>query len=195
MAAKWHPRQPITVIPNGVDPLDAAAPSEPGLRFASIARLAPEKRLGDLLRAFGQLRATHPAATLTVAGTGPLDGQLRQDAARLGIADAVSFPGYVQAPAVLSETDVLVQLSVWENCSYSLLDAVAHGRGVVASGVGGNPEILPPQCLADPDDPSAVAAAMAEQGLQPDRRPVLKPGWPTVATMTARIAEVYAPWR
>ena len=95
----------------------------------------------------------------------------------------------------MNETDILAQLSVWENCSYSLLDAVAHGLGVVASPVGGNPEILPTDCLADPDDSSQVASLIGVQGLDLDSRPRLPDGWPGVAEMARLVAEVYASCR
>jgi glycosyltransferase involved in cell wall biosynthesis len=90
----------------------------------------------------------------------------------------------------MAEHDVLSMLSVWENCSYALLDAAARGLGVVASDVGGNPEVLPDRCLVDADKPTAVAAALAAQGLDPSARPGLE-GWPSVTEMCARIAEVY----
>ncbi len=194
MEAKWHPRQKIVVIPNGVDRVDHPEP-KPGLRVASIARLSPEKRLDKLLDAFSVVHHDHPDAVLTIGGTGELEGELRAQADRLSLTDAVRFPGFVDAVALMNETDVLAQLSVWENCSYSLLDAVAHGLGVVASPVGGNPEILPTDCLADPDDSSQVASLIGVQGLDLDSRPRLPDGWPGVAEMARLVAEVYASCR
>ncbi len=161
-----------------------------GLRVASIARLAPEKRLDALLEAFAVLRREHPTATLTLAGTGPQERQLRDHVARLGLADAVQLPGHVDAAALLAHTDVVAQLSVWENCSYTLLDAVVAGVGVVATAVGGNPEILPERCLVEPDDPKVVAGAIARQALPADR-PALAPGWPTVADMRRSVLACY----
>ena len=81
-------------------------------------------------------------------------------------------------------------LSVWENSSYALLDAAAAGLGVVASEVGGNPEILPRHCLVEAADDSAVAAALESQGLDPTARPTLA-DWPSVTEMCARIGAVY----
>lgn len=184
MQAKWHPRTPITLIRNGIDPVPTAP--QPGLRIASIARLAPEKRIDHLLRAYAQLDM--PDATLTIAGTGPLEGELKTLADRLGI--TVDFPGHADATELLGRTDVLVQLSVWENCSYSLLDAAVRGIGIVASPVGGNPEIVPDRCLVDPTDHAAVAAAIRAQGTGPALRPALA-DWPTVADMCADIAMLY----
>lgn len=195
MQDKWHPRQPITVLPNGVDrhpEEDATAGNRAsGLRITSLARLAPEKGLPELLDAFAVVLADHPEARLTVAGEGPLQEDLVRRSLVLGIDRAVEFPGFVDATAQLARTDVLAQLSVWENCSYSLLDAVVAGAGVVATPVGGNPEILPERCLIGRDDPEAVAAVLVDQGLRPDYRPALRPTWPSCTDMTARLADIY----
>ena len=189
MVDKWHPALRLTVVPNGVDPVDRAE-RPPGLRVLSLARLAPEKRLPSLVDGFAELHRTHPEARLTLAGTGPEEAALRAQVTRLGLADAVSLPGYVDAGTAMAEHDVLAMMSVWENCSYALLDAAARGMGVVATAVGGNPEVLPPQSLVPADDTSAVARALAAQGMVPGQRPTLA-GWPTVADMCARIATTY----
>ena len=195
MAAKWHPRIPVTVIPNGVDVgADVGGPRpprEPGLRVLSLARLSPEKRLPALVDGFAELHREHPSATLTLAGTGPEGTALRAQVARLGLGDAVTVPGFVDPDRAMADHDVLAMLSVWENCSYALLDAAGRGMGVVASDVGGNPEILPATSLVDAGDAPAVAAALARQGLDLDARPGLE-DWPTVAEMCARIATTYA---
>jgi glycosyltransferase involved in cell wall biosynthesis len=192
--SKWRipARVRQRVIRNGVD-LPARAPlPRRGLHVVSLARLAPEKRLPLLVAGFALLADEHDEARLTLAGTGPLETDLRRQVASLGMGDRVCFPGFVEAGTLLDEAHVLAQLSVWENCSYSLLDAVAHGIGVVASPVGGNREILPQRCLVEPADPEAVAHALANQGLEPSRRPELAAGWPDVHEMTDQVAEVYA---
>ena len=187
---KWRPARSVTVVPNGVD--RAAHPARrPGLRVLSLARLAPEKRLGALLDAFAVLARTHPDATLTLAGRGPEQGALRRRVDRLGLGDRVLLPGHLDPQQAMAEHDVLAMLSVWENCSYALLDAAAAGLGVVASGVGGNPEILPDRCLVDADDPASVATALERQGRDLTARPALD-CWPSVDDMCARLAEVYA---
>lgn len=192
MVAKWHPRRPVVVVHNGVDPVPAT-PRRAGLRILSLARLAPEKRLGALVDAFAELHRTHPEARLTLAGTGtgPEEHALREQVQRSGLSDVVSLPGFVDPEQAMAEHDVLAMLSVWENCSYALLDAAARGLGVVASGVGANPEMLPARSLVRADDPRAVASALVAQGLDPASRPGLD-GWPGVSEMCGRIAETYA---
>ena len=149
-----------------------------------------------LVDAFALVHREHPEATLTVAGDGPLEGALRAQVSRLGLDEAVSLPGHVDAGELLRHTDVVAQLSVWENCSYTLLDALVAGAGVVATAVGGNPEILGPAALVPGDaperDPAAVAAALVSQGTRLDLRPTLDPTWPTVAQMCASVADTYA---
>ncbi len=190
MQDKWHPRREIVVIPNGVDPVERASRA-PGLRILSLARLAPEKRTTALIEGFARLVHEHPEATLTLAGTGEQEHVLRRQVDRLGLTRSVSLPGFVDPVSAMAEHDVLAMLSIWENCSYALLDAAIAGMGVVASNVGGNPEIVAPTSLVDATDATAVARALAVQGLDVASRPGLD-GWPSVAHMCARISDVYA---
>ncbi|TLM74493.1 glycosyltransferase family 4 protein [Pseudarthrobacter sp. NamB4] len=198
MEGKWNPARPITVIPNGVDrsagkgpaaPLNVPAPQAP--RILSLSRLSPEKRLPDLLNAFAKLHADLPGATLTVAGNGPLLGELQELARQLGIEQAVSFPGFLDATKAMAAADVLVQLSVWENCSYTLLDAVTAGLGVVATPVGGNTEILPRECLVEAGDVDGIVEAIKRQVSDVEQRPRLDPRWPDTAEMTTAIVQKY----
>lgn len=185
MRAKWHARGPIAVIPNGVEVAAPAAPRKQGdaPRILTLSRLAPEKRIDALIDAFAALQADHPGATLTVAGEGPLRAELEAQAARLGV--AVAFPGFVDPESAMAEADVIAQLSVWENCSYTLLDAVAHGLGVVASAAGGNGEIVGAERLVDPDDIPAVAAALLDAPRVPYDR------LNSTDEMTAAVAQIY----
>lgn len=190
MIDKWSPSQEIRVILNGVDPVEPsrAATSEHGpLRILALARLSPEKRIPQLLRAFKLVLDARPDAHLTIAGEGELDSELKGLAAELGISDSVTFPGFVDPENAMAEADVLAQLSVWENCSYSLLDAANRGMRVIASRVGGNPEIVAPRGLVDADDIGAVAAALLDEGAETHLD-----DWPSVADMTRAVAEVYA---
>ncbi len=191
MREDWHPRRPPIVIYNGVDRPAELPRRSPGLRIASIARLAPEKRIDVLVEAFALLAAGYDEARLSIAGDGPLKAELEAQVDRLGLAERVTFLGHRPAAEVLASSDVLAQVSRSENTSYSLLDAVTYGLGVCASAVGGNPEILPPRCLVTDVNAADTAELIREQGLQVDQRPALPDSWPTVAEMTAAIVEVY----
>ena len=191
MRRQWHIKVPITVILNGVDRPATLPSREPGLRLLSLARLSKEKNISATIRAFEHITREHPEATLTVAGTGEEDTSLKTLAHRLGLDDKVSFPGFADPDEAMASHDVIMQPSKSDNCSYTLLDALAQGMGVAASPVGGNPEILPPRCIAEADDVEALAEVAIWQGLRLDNRPALTDAIPTVAGMTEGISEVY----
>jgi len=190
----WGAPKGITrVIHNGVDRIDQGltVPSS-GTRFGCFARLSPEKDYVTMLRAFELLHNRMPEATLQIAGTGPLEGWLRRELHRRGLESAVRLRGFMQPEDFFREVDVVVQLSVWENCSYSVLDAVVRGKGVVATEVGGYLEYLPDRCIAPVGDTASAADRMIEQATDVSLRPSLPADWPTVREMTNRIAGVYA---
>ncbi|MCL6423237.1 glycosyltransferase [Brachybacterium sp. JHP9] len=192
---QWGSGAPVSVIRNGVDAPAQSAAREPGLRVLSLARLAPEKRIDALLEAFALVHASHSEARLTIAGEGEREAALRELARRLGLAGgeeaSVSFPGHVDAAEALAAHDVVVQLSDSENLSYTLLDAVASGLGVVATPVGGNAEIVPARCLVYAANSRGVAAAILAQGLDVTARP--RPGEDdqSVAGMCTAIGREY----
>ena len=190
MRAHWRPTSPITVVRNGVDRLPATTRGA-GLRVLSLTRLSPEKNLATTLRVFAEVHREHPDARLTLAGEGPDAARLRRLTDELGLADVVAFPGFVDAGLAMAQHDVLQQPSLADNLSYTLLDAVNAGMGVVASDLGGNPEILPEHCLAHADDVAGLATRVIEQGLQAELRPSLPATIPTVAEMVDQIADVY----
>lgn len=190
---KWHPPASLrtAVVYNGVNRTEQPVVRRPGLHIVSASRLAPEKGLPFLVDAFALLTEESPDARLTIAGNGPDAGSLQAQIARLGLADKVVMPGYVPVDELLPNADVLAQLSTWENCSYALLDAQVHGLGVVATQVGGNPELLPRPSLVNRADIAAVAHALKEQGSCPASRPTLAPDWPTIAAMCTSVGRFY----
>lgn len=192
MLRYWKPSVPITVVKNGVDRPDAVLERRPGLRLLSLTRLDREKNLEMTLRVFAGVLAKHPEATLTIGGTGPLENELRACARKLGVDHATTFAGFIDANRAMAEHDVLLQPSRADNLSYTLLDAVAAGMGVVASNIGGNPEILPGHALASLDDDTAMVDAVVEQGLDLSRRPCLPESIPTVREMAGQVLQVYA---
>jgi glycosyltransferase involved in cell wall biosynthesis len=194
--AKWNPLStlPVRIVRNGVDrangTIESAAPV-PGLRIGSLSRLAPEKGLFELIDAFTRVHEHHPEATRTIAGVGPLEAELRARIDARSLGSAASLCGFVEPATFLPTIDVLAQLSVWENCSYALLDAMVNHLGVVATDVGGNPELVPAPCLVPLGDVAAAADAIVAQGLKPESRPRLPDDWPDVAAMTAALAAFY----
>lgn len=194
VAEQWGSGRKLTVIRNGVDAPHPAPQPRTGLRLLSLARLAPEKNIDQLMQAFALVAREHPEARLTIAGRGPEEGALRTLAYSLHLEDRIEFLGHVDAGEALAAHDVVVQLSAWENLSYTLLDAVSHRLGMVATDVGGNGEIVPERCLVTAEQarlPEHVAARILQQGNGLAARPVPAADALTVAGMTAAIADVY----
>jgi glycosyltransferase involved in cell wall biosynthesis len=144
-----EPRGRYRVVPNVVD-TETFHPGDGGrrpglLRLLNVAALAPKKRHEDLLDALARLRERGVAATLDVIGEGERLGPLQQQAAWLGLGDAVRFLG-PRPPAEVAEAmraaDVFVLPSRFENLPVVLLEAMATGLPVVATTVGGVPEIV-----------------------------------------------------
>ena len=195
MRERWDARD-VVVVPNGVDRPERAVARRPALdspRVLSLSRLAPEKNLGALIDSIALLRESHPSAHLTLAGEGGERDRLRAHVERAGLTECVDFPGLLDAREAMAQHDVVVQLSSWENCSYTLLDAAAAGLGVVATDVGGNPEILPQRCLVPvrrTGSAAAVRDAIVEQA-DPASAPELPLGWPTTEEMACAIADLY----
>lgn len=192
MLRYWRPSAPVTVVLNGVDRPARVQQREPGLRVLSLTRLSAEKNVAMTLRAFAKVLETHPEATLSVGGTGDDAEELQRLAAELRLGESAQFVGFVDPVEAMATHDVLVQPSKADNLSYTLLDATANGLGVVASNIGGNGEIVGPQCLVALDDVDGAAAAIIDQGLHVGRRPTLPKTIPTVAEMTEQIVAVYA---
>lgn len=192
MLKYWHPSAPITVVLNGVDRLSERPSRTPGLRFLSLTRLSQEKNLDMTLRIFAKVRETHPEATLTIGGTGEEEDNLKALAQELALDDSASFVGFVDPIEAMKNHDVLLQPSKADNLSYTLLDAVNYGMGVVASNIGGNGEIVAAQCRVSLGDIDRGAAIALEQAIDLQKRPSLPENIPSVGEMTSQIVVVYA---
>lgn len=149
----------ILQIHNGVDTarFTPAASKPPGVLPAgfdgeavvigTVARIQAVKDQATLLKAFAlagagdkQLRGR---IRLAIVGDGPLLQELRQLAATLGIADRVWLPGALRnVPEVMQCLDLFVLSSLSEGISNTILEAMASGIPVIASAVGGNPELV-----------------------------------------------------
>ena len=134
--------------------------------FGVVARLAPEKDHATLLDAFHRVVTSGHRARLLVIGGGPLEGSLAQRSAQLGIADHVHFLGFRRdIPDLLAALDAFVLSSTMEGVSLTLLEAMSAGLPVVATRVGGNPEVVlegETGLLVPAGDPLALADAMVQ---------------------------------
>lgn len=198
MRRKWGARR-VSIIYNGVDGprLRAAVhkhrvPTEPDApRILSLSRLSPEKGIDVLIEAFAQLRTVYPKAHLEIAGEGDLADTLAQQVRELHISDVVTFSGFVDPLEAMGRSDMVVQLSIWENCSYTLLDAKAAGLKTVATDVGGNPEILAPNELVNRRQNAFCDSVLEALMRNCEASAPSAWTWVTNAEMTAQIAELY----
>jgi glycosyltransferase involved in cell wall biosynthesis len=193
------PADRIIVIRNGVTFAPSADPAErrAWLRasldlppdvplLATVARLCPSKGIDDAIDAMSIVRRMHPAARLLVVGEGlrSVDGRLlvdhtyreslRRRAADLGVGDRVHFLGHrTDVADILQGIDVAVQPSHTEGLSNSILEAMAAGCAVVATPVGGTPEVVrhgETGWLTPASEPERLGAAICSLLAEPSRR-------------------------
>ena len=170
------PDRKIAVIPNGLAAAqhpDRARGNRPPRRIIVVANLRSEKGHDVLIDAASDIRARFPDATFEIVGAGPERDALVARAASRGVLEAFSFLGHRDdVPARLAEADIFVLPSRSEAFPNAVLEAMAAGLPVIASGVGGILEIVNDGrtgLLTPPDDPRALAervtALMADQAL------------------------------
>ena len=159
----------IRPVHNGVDPkafpVATAEPALPTLVF--VGRIDPLKDIETLLRAFAEVRTQLPDARLRLFGPTPEGGEAYFDhcvqiSTELGLADgAATFEGKISPPAQAYHAgQVVVLTSISEGLPYVVLEAMASGRPVVATDVGGVAEAVGGAgLLVPPKDASAFAAA------------------------------------
>lgn len=170
---------------NGVDPIppdteqhdpDVRALLQIGADEAVIGcacRATPEKGVNVLFKAFDRLcRASAPPATLVYIGTGPSFKELAELRESLEFGDRIRMPGYLPgASALLRTANVCVVPSVWQDAfPLSVLEMMARGRPVVATLVGGVPEMIEHDVsgvLVPPNDPDALAEALGKVLMSP----------------------------
>jgi glycosyltransferase involved in cell wall biosynthesis len=164
------PPDRLTTVPNGVD-LGHFRPArrvgkcgEP--LIGCTARLHEKNDHATLLRAFARLSGRWPATRLLLVGRGPEEARLHALAASLGISTRVRFMGeQADVAPYLQEMDLYVQASVAEGMPNSVLEAMAVGLPVVATAVGGTPEVVvdgETGLLVPPRDPGALADAIGK---------------------------------
>jgi glycosyltransferase involved in cell wall biosynthesis len=152
-------------------PAPPPAPTEP--RLAIVGRLIPIKGHDTLLAALARVREEVPDVSLEIAGDGQLEPELRATVERRGLPSAVRFLGRVAPPApVFERAAVVVVPSRGEGFGMVALEAMERGRAVVASDVGGLPEIVADGrsgLLVPPGDVEALARAIVELAGDPVR--------------------------
>jgi len=167
--------RPISVIHNGID----------GNRFSLVdgskvrqelgvlpdeflvgtgVVLSKQKGIAYLLDAAKTVVEREPRIRFAIAGDGPLRAELARQAERLGLTNSVRFLGYrSDIPQFVSALDLYVLPSLWEGLPLALLEAMAIGKPMIATTVGGNPEVVidgKNGYLVPPRNPTALAEAV-----------------------------------
>jgi glycosyltransferase involved in cell wall biosynthesis len=157
------PADRVDVVPNGVD-IDRfvarPAAGHSGYTAVWLGIMTPVKRLDVLLGAVSEVSGLQ----LRLLGSGPQQATIAEEIAARGLGDRVRMPGPVADPAAaLAESDVFVMTSAAENCPMSVLQAMACGLPIIATRVGGIPEMIRDGVdglLVPPGDASALADAL-----------------------------------
>jgi len=169
-------------IPSGVDlgPVVAAEPARPAPGrpvIGTVARLVPVKGLEHLIDAAPAVLREFPAARFLFVGDGELRTALEARGRERGVADRLHFTGYRQdVPALIAGMDLFALPSLNEGMGRVLVMAMARGLPIVATRVGGVPELLAggeAGLLVPPADPAALAAAICGLLREPDRAAAL----------------------
>lgn len=174
------------VIPNGIDiPIIEAGAKGPDIRtelgiptgrhiFGTVASFRPVKRIDLLLRAFADVVAAGNDAILLLVGHGEILPALKELARELKVPDRIIFTGMQHdALRYLQAMDTFVLCSDWEGLPMTLLEAMTLSRPVIATRVGGVPEVVKEGMtgrLIPPDDKEVLAQTMGELLHDPDQR-------------------------
>lgn len=175
------------------------------LIIGEVAKLWPGKGHDTLLHAFASIRREHPRARLVLIGEGSERASLERLAHQLGVAAEVRFLGFrSDVAAVTHALDIAVLPSLFEGMGRAVLEAMACGKPVVASRVGGLVELVEhgvTGLLIPPSDAAALAAALkrllSDEALrvtmgQAAQQRMTEPFDATV--MSARILALYRAW-
>jgi glycosyltransferase involved in cell wall biosynthesis len=134
--------------------------------IASIGRLSPEKGHSDLVEALGILAVRGCRVSAVLAGDGPERPRLAERIQALGLQDSVHLVGYISEPQrILEETDLMVLPSHTEGLPNAALEALTMEVPVLATRVGGTPEVITEGetgRLVKAHAPEALAAAIAD---------------------------------
>ncbi len=205
------PRGRAVFIPNAVD-ADLFRPDTPpwpplpgGPLVLCPRRLEAKNGVRDLIEATPRLLAECPPARIIIAGDGSEAASLRRRCEELGVAGEVCFLGNVareRMPGLMVACDVVVLPSLKEATSIAGLEAMACGKPLVGTTVGGIPQIVAEGetgLLVPPASPGALAEAIAgllrdrprreEMGVRARRRVEAEFTWPAIAAQTVAVYE------
>jgi glycosyltransferase involved in cell wall biosynthesis len=185
LAQQWGEKflspHPVSILPLLIeDRLCAHTPPLPpppaGITFGFAARLERGKGPMILVEAFARVRLKLGDASLKIAGVGPQRYAVKARARELSVLDACTLLGAYTAPedrsAFMQGLDVFVLPTLAEGTPNSIIEAMSHGLPVIASAVGGIPDLITPETgiLVPPGDAAALANAMTVLASNPELR-------------------------
>ena len=160
-----RPPAMVRVVHNGVGDAEFApvALRADAADIVCVGELRPVKAIDVLIEALALLKRSGRRVSAAIAGEGPESAPLKAQAQRLEVADQVRFIGYCPAREAFALGRMLVIPSRAESLPYVVLEAAAAGVPIIATAVGGVPEIFGPQAdaLIPPEDVAALAGAIA----------------------------------
>jgi len=164
------PAQRLCRIPSGLRPEEfspdtnaMSLPTEPMI-VGMMGRFSSEKNHAMLIRAAKRLKESSVPVRFVVAGTGPDWTSVQQLAEQQGVAHMFSWPGYMDTRTFFRDIEIMVMCSRVENLPYTILEGMACGRPVIATRVGGIPDLVQDGetgFLIPPDDDAALADKLA----------------------------------
>ncbi len=161
----------VSVIYNGIaePPASDAQHSYPSIPQGKLVvfagRLVPWKGIGELIAQFGRISPERHNLWLLIAGSGPQEPHLKKAAHASGVGARIIFLGAIPRQdlfAILKRSWAFVLYSRYEGFSHTLLDAMLAGVPVIASAIGGNPELIEEGkngLLVSADDPHTLSSA------------------------------------
>jgi len=172
------PSEKAVTIHNGIDPIafisvsDEAALEirnsfeipDDALLLGAIGRLHPSKGFNDLISALAYIKAKTNSVRLIIVGEGELRGSLELQIINHNLSGTIKFAGLRNdIPELMSALDIFVSSSLWEGLPNVVLEAMVAGKPVVATSVGGTPEVVvdgETGLLVPPRNPEALARAI-----------------------------------
>src|SRR5271156_5262394 len=168
-----RPRATVRVVRNGIaeSEFESVTPRPDATDIVCVGELRPVKAIDVLIEALAILKRSGRTVSATIAGEGPEMQKLQIQAKRLGIDDQVKFIGHCPARTAFTMGRMLAIPSRAESLPYVVLEAAAAGLPIIATAVGGVPEIFGPLApdLIPPDDIAALMGAIAAAIDDPDQ--------------------------